>query len=499
MNKMFAFVLAVLCAASSACSGGTSFDIGNDAVASQPTSTKLTPVKTRPKDISEGNPIISNVFCADPTSIEYDGRLYIYGTCDQQQFDEVGKDGKNTYEHIKSLVMLSTDDMANYTYHGRINVGEIAPWIVASWAPSIISRKEADGLTHFYMYFSNSGWGTGVITATSPTGPWSDPLGTSLVDGHTKGLQGCRVPFDPGACIDDEGTGWLTFGGGGKGPNGRIIRLGDDLLSIDSEITKLPCQYHFEANELNFINGTYVYTYNTDWESHVKNWDVAKKGTPPPTCSMVYMTTKTPLDYDSWEYKDYYFKNPGEQGMEYGNNHTHLQKFGDRYYLFYHAMLNQKAFGTGGGFRNLCVNEAQVDEQTLTIEKVNASKKGVEQIKPLDPYSPVEAETMAACAGVAYSQSESGMTLSAEGKDAAWTCVRGADFGKGSRLIGVRVKGKGSIEVHKSAPDGETAAVLSFDCNDWQTVYTEMSLLSTNDICFVISDGVEFDSWQAKK
>ena len=37
-----------------------------------------------------------------------------------------------------------------------------------------------------------------------------------LVSQFTQGLGHCRAPFDPGAVIDDEGTGWLSFGGGGK-------------------------------------------------------------------------------------------------------------------------------------------------------------------------------------------------------------------------------------------------------------------------------------------
>lgn len=64
--------------------------------------------------------------------------------------------------------MVSSDDMVNWTYHGVINVKALAPWGMASWAPSIASRKEADGKTHFYLYYSNSGSGVGMLTATSP-------------------------------------------------------------------------------------------------------------------------------------------------------------------------------------------------------------------------------------------------------------------------------------------------------------------------------------------
>ena len=73
------------------------------------------------------NPISPNVFCADPTGVEYEGRLYIYGTNDHQQYEAAGLERKNSYEQIKSLVIFSTEDMANWEYHGTINVGEIAP------------------------------------------------------------------------------------------------------------------------------------------------------------------------------------------------------------------------------------------------------------------------------------------------------------------------------------------------------------------------------------
>ena len=150
------------------------------------------------KSDANANPISGNIFCADPTAVEYDGRLYVYGTNDHQQYDTVGDDGKNTYESIKSFVIFSTDDMVNWTYHGIIDTEAVAPWIISSWAPSIVSREEDDGLTHFYLYFSNNGCGVGVITSTHPCGPWSDPLGEPLVSTSTEGLTNCPNPFDPG-------------------------------------------------------------------------------------------------------------------------------------------------------------------------------------------------------------------------------------------------------------------------------------------------------------
>lgn len=81
------------------------------------------------------------------------------------------------------------------------------------------------------------------------------------------------------------------------------------MVSFDSDFQNIPAPYLFEASELNYINGTYVYTYNTDWSDHSKQWEYDCD--PPSGCSMVYMTTKTPLDPDSWVMRGECFQNRG--------------------------------------------------------------------------------------------------------------------------------------------------------------------------------------------
>ncbi len=242
------------------------------------------------------NPLLDFLHVADPTAVVHNGRVYVYGTNDQQELDSVGRDGKNSYAHIHSLVMMSSDDMVNWTYHGIIDVEQAAPWTGkkgVSWAPSIISRAESDGLTHFYMYYSHGGGGVGVITATSPVGPWTDPLGHDLIDVNTPGLTDCPAPFDPGAVIDENGVGWLSFGGGRSSKattflpgSARIVRLGSDLLSLDSEISEIPAPYFFEASELNYINGTWVYS-TVPTGSTAPNGTIQKSRTPQSVRSVI--------------------------------------------------------------------------------------------------------------------------------------------------------------------------------------------------------------------
>ena len=112
------------------------------------------------KATSEANPISSSVFCADPTAIDYKGRLYVYGSNDHQQFIKNKKTGNNSYGDIKSIVVFSTDDMVNWTFHGTIDVAKIcaswnkSPWyrgFGVSWAPSVVWRTTEDGTDEFFL------------------------------------------------------------------------------------------------------------------------------------------------------------------------------------------------------------------------------------------------------------------------------------------------------------------------------------------------------------
>lgn len=442
----------------------------------------------------DANPLLDFMFTADPTAVEYEGRLYVYATNDNQQYEAVGRDGRNTYERIKSLVMMSTDDMVNWTYHGVIDVNSIAPWIIASWAPSIVKRKESDGKTHFYLYFSNSGFGTGVLTATSPVGPWISPLNKSLIDANTPGLGDCKVPFDPGTVIDDNGTGWLAVGAGSS----CIMRLGKDMISIDSEIVKMNAPHHFEANELNFINGTYVYTYNTDWQDY-SDWNYTTEK--PTKCSMFYMTSKTPLDNTSWKYHNNYLKNPGDYGLGFSNNHTHLHKFRGKWYLFYHTLTLQRSFNTDGGFRNVCVDEIKVDEKDVNIAMGNQTLKGVGQIHPLNPFALQQAETTAATQNIKFTQSPEvgNMYAGLSDGEEGLICLRGVKFSKKPSSFEARACGHGVIEVRRGTPSGEIIATLMVDDNNMEIVKAKVTekFKGQTDIYFVLKgEDMSFDSWK---
>jgi hypothetical protein len=464
--------------------------------------------KVSPKLLTNNvNPLLDFMFTADPTAVEYNGRIYVYATNDHQQFEKVGKDGKNSYERIRTLVMMSSDDMVNWTYHGLINTAKLAPWSQNSWAPSITSRLEADGKTHFYLYYSNGGGGSAVLTSTSPVGPWKDPLGKNIVDRTVPGVD-VGAPFDPGVVIDGQGTGWLSFGAGTPKTkympdNARIVKLGADMISLASNISKIPAPYFNEASDLNFINGTWVYSYCTSWDERTE-WpytNIAK----PTACNISYMTSKTPLDKDSWKYRDNYFKNTGDVNVgPFTNNHSHFFKFKGKYYLAYHAMYLQDYFDTKGGFRNVGIEPMQVDEANdVTIPMVNATFKGPSQLSQLNPFVLQQAETTAGTSGkVKFEDGGSAGNMVAKGTiDKQCLMVRGADFSKQIPVkFEARVKGKGRIDVYVNNLKGPALVSLICDANDWTTLSKQIALnipKGTGNIYFVFNgEGFLFDEWK---
>ena len=496
---------------------------------------------TEYKGVSSGNPISPIVFCADPTALEYEGRLYVYGTNDHQQYIVNKKTGSNGYGNIKSLVVFSTDDMVNWTFHGTIDVGKVCgSWCGQSWAPSAVWREKENTngtkTNEFYIYFANGGGSVGVIKSVkSPVGPFTSPRSSAMITHGMAGVDPCNWVFDPGVVIDDNGVGWIAFGGGDPQSSGsklwpgnsRIAKLKSTMTALDGAAVNMPAPYLFEASELNIIGGRFVYTYNTSWGDR-PNWSTYEKRNgqaAPSACSMCYMVTDTPLDPDSWEYRGEYVPNEGSfssLGADYGNNHTHLHKFSGEYYLFYHGNVLEKTMKSKGamnsgasGYRSLCVNKLTVDESTQKLSKVSMNKTGVSAIKNLNPYELQQAETMATSAGISYEdfKNTKAVSKSSLGNDAsenlyikmaagAWTQVRKVDFGtNGAHAFTMRVKGTGKMEIRLANKTAKPSATFDFSSSAFQDFTFDVDptvFKGVKNVFFVFTESTnaQFDNWQ---
>ena len=487
------------------------------------------------------NPISANVFCADPTALEYNGRMYVYGTNDHQEFMANGKKGDNTYGNIKSIVVFSTDDMVNWTFHGTIDTKKLcASWVTnpwyqsygVSWAPSVTWRhNESSGKDEFFLYFCNSSHGVGVLTAESPIGPWKSPLNKLMIHYNSPGAfpMGTSANFDPGVVIDENGTGWIAFGGLNDNglllpDNARIAKLKPSMTEIDGAAVRIPAPYHFEANELNVIGGKYAFTYCSHWGRNNAEWNTYKKehnisANMPGGGTMCYMVSDNPMDPDSWVYKNYY--GPGVAG----NNHSHLQKFKGQYYHIYHdhgsILLDaMKKAGnvdaSAGDYRSICVNKATVYEASATINPVTLNRTGVTQIQDMNPYELIQAETMANCSGVNYEDftniKKNGL-ISTLGNDASenmqvnmkagsWINQRKLAFGaSGATQFTLRAKGTGTLEIRAGMLGAKPSATIKFSSSTMtdQTIELDTSKFrGSKSLYFVVTEADKFyvDAWK---
>ena len=458
------------------------------------------------KKLDEMNPLVSTRFSADPTSVEYNGRLYVFSTNDHQQYLATPY-AINGFGDIHTLNVFSSADLVNWTDHGYIDVKAASPRINTSWAPSIVKRVEDDGLTHFYLFYAEDGWKTGVLTATDPLGPWTDPLGESVIAPTMPEvnwiLSNC---FDPGAVCDDDGTIYVACGAHkdevvpGISRGSGIFKLDDNLKIVEGPYA-FDAPYFFEANEMNKIGDKYVYTFNGDWSA--KEYPV-EGYTKAPTCAMEYMVADDPMG--PYTYVSWYLRNPGDSNLPWGNNHTHLQEFKGNWYIISHSRLLEKNMGMDKSYRSVMIDKIGVDiddDGHVIIEQRDISVQGVDQIEYLDPFVHNEAETICNQAGVETLMiGNVGDVVVTDIKAGDWIRVKGVDFGsEGAKQFIANVKGKGIIDIRLDDLSSETVGSVEFDTAEFANVINDIdNITGVHDVYFVFGGkGWQFDAWQFVK
>ncbi len=340
------------------------------------------------KNYDQVNPIQTNRFGADPYAIEYDGRAYFYSTADAFEKNASGEIAENTYSSIKSIYVSSTDDMVNFTDHGTIRAAGpagAAKWARNSWAPAAC-WKMIDGKPKFFLYFADNGGGIGVLTADSPVGPFTDPLGEALVSRKTPNCANVEWLFDPAVLIDDDGIGYLYFGGGvpqGKfaAPGtGRVVRLGADMISLDCEPVAIDIPYLFEDSGIHKFNNKYYYTYCT-------NFNVDEEGTSKygfQSGEIAMLVSDSPMG--PFTYQERILRHPATLVGLGGNNHHCVFKFNGDWYITYHARSLEKRMGVEKGYRSTHVEKFSIAEDG-TIGSIPMSFTDRPATKSVDPYT----------------------------------------------------------------------------------------------------------------
>ncbi|UYO97485.1 family 43 glycosylhydrolase [Microbacterium sp. M28] len=509
-----------------------------------PEYSSLEQVQTKP--IGDHNPLVGHKFGADPHHLVYNGRLYIYSTDDTQQYELNSKDANglptqsNGYGGITRLNVMSTSDMVNWVDHGAVPIareGGAAPWARNSWAPAAI---EKDGKV--YLYFCDSGTGTAVVVGGSPLGPWEDPLGKKIIPDTVSpeyiangGFPAGMWLFDPEVFIDDDGQGYLYFGGNsviGTSPNQqgpqnpkstRVAKLQDDMVTLDGDPVEIDAPGIFEASSMFKHGDKYYYSYSSNFQVNEVPGEYPERG------AIAYMMTDDPMDLTSAEYAGVAFQNPAVHfgAGNGGNNHSDMFTFKGETYFTYHAQTRGAAWaaalGTPGatqGYRSVHIDKLEFNEDG-TIKPIQGTRAGVEQVEAFDPYRTFEAETLAwqlgittaptEAASVEFAEHNGGGNMVLAGVDGGdFTGIAGVDFGDGAATVSARVKplvDGTSIQVRLDDVDGPVVAELPLDgsAGEWTDVQAEVTgATGEHDVFFVFAaaegteedvDLAEIDNW----
>lgn len=406
-------------------------------------------------------PVAGHRYAADPTALVFDGRLYVYCSNDDEN-------GTNGYV-MSSITCISTDDLKNWTDHGVVFRANSTTWASLTWAPSAISNQN-----RVFLYFANGAATIGVATSSVPTGPFVDARGSALITGATPGASSpTQWLFDPGAFVDDDGQAYLYFGG--QYPtNSRVIRLGANLTSVAGAAQPLDTPNFFEAAHLHKREGLYYLTYSTRPEAGMVIGCVTNTN---PTNGFAPQGTVLP--------------NPPQNVNN--NNHHSIVAFGGQWYIVYHnraaALANGLSNAEAVFKRSLCIDQITYLPDG-SIAQTIPTVDGLAQLRPLDPYRRVEAETFAQSRGITTEPcAEGGMMLLAQA-NGAWVRVRGVDFRGGAGRFYARVASTnsgGTIELRLGATNGPLAGVCAVPATGgrqvWTTVTADVSGVSgTNDL-----------------
>jgi arabinoxylan arabinofuranohydrolase len=449
------------------------------------------------KKAGENNPLYTQRFGADPGVMEYDGRFYVYLTNDVIETGPDGKVKENTYSQIRHISCISSDDLVNWTDHGLIPVAGpdgIARWAMNSWAPCA-AHKIIDGKERFFLYFCNGGNGIGVLTSDSPTGPWEDPLGHLLISRSVPNCANVLWLFDPAVMVDEDGTGYLAFGGGvpqGKQAapgTGRIVRLAPDMIHLEGDPVTVDAPWLFEDSGINRIGGKYIYSYCSNWQTKGNALRLTDG-------AIQYMTSDNPLG--PYTYTGELFPNEGRFFGLYGNNHHSIACLNGQYYLFYHSRPVEKAMKISGNYRSPQVDIIRIGEDG-TLNQVTGTMKGPSQLKALNPYDGVSGCTMASQAGIQYEKGEGWQ--GSKGTTGSWIRIAGVDFGRGTERLTVSTVSETDSELYlmTGGPDGEVAAMINVPAGT-EPVLTEapLTLEGEQDICFVFGGDMTFINWKVQ-
>ena len=302
--------------------------------------------------VADGNPLVTNIFTADPTGRVFDGRLYVYTSHDEADA---------TYWDMVDWRLLSTADLVTWKDHGSIFGVKDFAWATHwAWAPDCV---QANG--KYYLFLPVDRTKIGVAVGDRPEGPFKDAIGKPLIDNATLPDAGPE-PIDPAVLQDDDGQTYLYFGC--RKPEvvklkPSLTELAGDLQTVsflDAQGKPVPLaapgkdpvlpEGYGEAPFVFKRAGKYYFVYSDGWA---------------PTATQVYAIGDNPVGPFTYAGKV----------MEHAasvTQHGSVVQFKGKWYVLYHT----SELSNGNTFRrSVCIDELTFDTNGR-INTVTPTKNG---------------------------------------------------------------------------------------------------------------------------
>lgn len=293
------------------------------------------------------NPIITDVFTADPAALVHNGRVYLY--CGHDESPE-----KNPHYVLNEWLCFSSGDMVNWQAHGPVLSPKAFEWAKSdAWAGHVV---EKGGKFYWYVPMQHKtvgGYSIGVAVGDSPVGPFRDARGSAIVTNDmTKATNNSWDDIDPAAFVDSDGQAWLVWGN----TKCYAARLKPNMTELDGPIQNVSVEHFEEAPWVHKRGNLYYLSYAS--------------GFPEKTA---YSTA--PSMNGPWTYR-------GVLAEVAGNSNTIHQAIVDfkgRSYFFYHNGAVQRS---GGSYRrSVCVDYLYYNPDG-TMKRVVQTSEGVGAATP---------------------------------------------------------------------------------------------------------------------
>ncbi len=432
------------------------------------------------------NPISTYHYLADPGAAADDEYFYII-----TDSDDPAPYNSGSYE-IFALYGFRSKDMQNWTDFGIIYDARKVNGIGAIWASGIAVDPKSGTL--YIVFPDGGGGGIGYIKAPGIDGPWTNAVGQGkdkLVGG--RGIIGCDGVswcFDPGIFIDDDGTTYVTWGGGESNSrpntdNFDIVKLNDAKDApvgngSHVKVNNLPTRKMLEASYIHKHKGTYYFSYSTGWQQGAPTID--------------YGTSNNVMGPYTW--KGTILGDPSMNGRSINgnNNHHGIAEFKGHSYVVYHDRRIAKGHNglevipaddgkpnpNEGYHRSVSVDEMFYNADG-TIKQVVCTNEGPEQIENFDPYDWYPALTSSRQKGVrsrsnfVQGKKAEHVLLPLSSKE-SWLRVSGVDFGTaatGFTVEAASAADNNKIEIRTGSATGTLAGTCTLKNTGNKTSFVE--------------------------